>query len=144
MKGQDIAERLVVFAVRALDVVRRLERDSVGRHVARQLLRSASAGGANYEESRAAESRADFVHKVSIAAKELRESRYWLRLASAAKLAPQSNASEPAPFVRSPIPSSLLPVPYSTFPPPAKNLRRDRLNALESSQPSTLCIELIP
>ena len=89
MKGDDIAERLLAFAVHALDVVRRLERDSVGRHVARQLLRSSSAGGANYEESRSAESRADFVHKVSIAAKELRESRYWLRLAGAANLAPQ-------------------------------------------------------
>jgi four helix bundle protein len=80
MKGDDIAHRLLLFAVRVLQLVRRLQRDMVGRHIARQLLRSATAGGANYEESRAAESRADFVHKVSIAAKELRESRYWLRL----------------------------------------------------------------
>jgi four helix bundle protein len=87
MKGDDIARRLLLFAVRVLRLVRMLRSDAVGRHVARQLLRSATAGGANYEESRSAESRADFAHKVSIAAKELRESRYWLRLISEADLA---------------------------------------------------------
>jgi four helix bundle protein len=87
MKGDDIARRLLSFAVRVLRLVRMLRPDAVGRHVARQLLRSATAGGANYEESRSAESRADFAHKVSIAAKELRESRYWLRLISEADLA---------------------------------------------------------
>jgi four helix bundle protein len=86
MKGDDIARRLLLFAVRVVQVVRRLQRDTAGRHIARQLLRSATAGGANYEESRAAESRSDFAHKVSIAAKELRESRYWLRLVSESKL----------------------------------------------------------
>jgi four helix bundle protein len=88
IKGDDIARRLLVFAVRVLDVVRKLRTGAAARHVARQLLRSATAGGANYEESRAAESRADFVHKVSIAAKELREARYWLRLTRHAELAP--------------------------------------------------------
>ncbi len=39
-----------------------------------------TSAGANYEEARAAESRADFIHKCSIASKELRESLYWLRL----------------------------------------------------------------
>jgi four helix bundle protein len=88
MKGEDIARRLLLFAVRVLQLVRRLQRDMVGRHVARQLFRSSTAGGANYEEARSAESRADFAHKVSIAAKELRESRFWLRLVSESKLPP--------------------------------------------------------
>src|SRR5215475_12378218 len=88
MKGDDIARRLLLFGVRVLGLVRKLQRDMVGRHIARQLLRAATAGGANYEESRSAESRADFAHKVSIAAKELRESRYWLRLVSEANLVP--------------------------------------------------------
>lgn len=87
MKGEDIAERLLLFAVRVLRLVRTLRSDAVGRHVARQLLRSATGGGSNYEEARSAESRADFVHKVSIAAKELRESQYWLHLISRAGLA---------------------------------------------------------
>src|ERR1044071_9001483 len=87
MKGDDIAGRLLEFAVRVLRLVRTLRSDAIARHVARQLLRSATAGGANYEEARSAESRADFAHKVSLAAKELRESRYWLRLISEAELA---------------------------------------------------------
>jgi len=43
-------------------------------------MRSATSCGANYEEACAAESRADFVHKMQIVLKELRESRYWLKL----------------------------------------------------------------
>jgi len=58
----------------------RLSRNIPGRHVARQLLRSATSGGANYEEACAAESKPDFVHKLQIVLKELRESRYWLRV----------------------------------------------------------------
>jgi four helix bundle protein len=87
MKGEDIARRLLVFAVRVMRLVRTLRSDAMARHVGRQLLRSATAGGSNYEEARSAESRADFAHKVSIAAKELSESRYWLRLIAEADLA---------------------------------------------------------
>ena len=43
-------------------------------------MRSATGGGSNYEEARGAESRADFIHKVGIANKEMREALYWLRL----------------------------------------------------------------
>jgi four helix bundle protein len=55
--------------------------------VARQLVRAATGGGANYEEARGAESRADFIHKVGIANKEVREALYWLRLVQDAELA---------------------------------------------------------
>lgn len=51
-----------------------------------QLLRSGTSAGANYEEARGAESRADFVHKLRIATKELRESIFWLRLVHRAEL----------------------------------------------------------
>jgi four helix bundle protein len=94
MKGDDIACRLLWFAVRVLELVRKLRLDNVGRHVCRQLTRSATAAGANYEEARCAESRADFAHKISIAAKELRESRYWLHLIGAAKLMPTRPVNE--------------------------------------------------
>ena len=57
-----------------------LPRTDAGRHISQQLLRSGTSAGANYEEARAAESRADFVHKVRVATKELRETLYWLRL----------------------------------------------------------------
>ena len=92
MKGDDIAQRLLLFAVQAMKLAKTLQRDAAGRHVAKQLVRAATAGGANYEEARSAESRADFAHKVSIAAKELRESTYWLKLSAAANLAVASTA----------------------------------------------------
>ncbi|HTV23154.1 MAG TPA: four helix bundle protein [Polyangiaceae bacterium] len=91
MKGEDLAGRLLEFAVRVIRLVRTLRSDAIARHVARQLLRAATAGGANYEEARSAESRADFAHKVAIAAKEVSESRYWLRLIAHAELAPKSS-----------------------------------------------------
>ncbi len=80
--GNDIAERLLNFAIEVMRVVARLPqtKDPAARHVAFQLIRSATSGGGNYEEARAAERRDDFVHKVGIAAQEMRESLYWLRL----------------------------------------------------------------
>ena len=93
MKGNDIAERLEAFAVRVLEVGKTLPRTMPGRHVARQLLRCGTSPGANYEEARAAESKADFIHKLGIALKELRESRYWLRVIARAGLLPPARLS---------------------------------------------------
>jgi four helix bundle protein len=86
MKGDNIADRLLDFAARILRRASQLPADAASRHIARQLLRAGTAGGANYEEARAAESRADFVHKVSIASKEVREACYWLKLMERAGL----------------------------------------------------------
>jgi four helix bundle protein len=55
--------------------------------ISKQLLRSATSIGANVEEAIAAQSRKDFVHKMSIASKEARETRYWLKLLNESKLA---------------------------------------------------------
>jgi four helix bundle protein len=76
--GGDIAERLLELAAGALAVSAELPTHPSGRHVALQLARAGTAGGANYEEARAAESRSDFIHKVGIASKEVRETGYWL------------------------------------------------------------------
>jgi four helix bundle protein len=86
MKGDDISERLIDFAVRVLRVVDSLPKSVVGRHVGLQLARSATSVGANYEEGRGAESLADFVHKVGIAWKESRESLFWLKVIHRSKL----------------------------------------------------------
>jgi len=79
-KGDDIVERLldVVEAVRRLLPL--LGNDPAAKHVAKQLWRAVTGGGANDEEARAAESCADFVHKIRVATKELREAHYWLRV----------------------------------------------------------------
>lgn len=78
--GSNIADRLLDFAAAVVRLMKSLPKDVAGRHVGSQLVRAATSGGANYEEGRAAESRGDFIHKVSIAAKEIRESIFWLRL----------------------------------------------------------------
>lgn len=79
-KGDELAERLLSFAVQIIKLVSSLPKTPVGRHVGGQLIRSGTSPGSNYEESRGAESRADFIHKLGIVLKELKESRYWLRV----------------------------------------------------------------
>jgi four helix bundle protein len=76
----DLSERLLNFAVRVGKAVDALPNTRLGRHIASQLIRSGTSAAPNYEEGCAAESRADFVHKLSICLKELRESRFWIRL----------------------------------------------------------------
>jgi len=82
MKGDrnDISERLLDFAAGIIKLVPRLNRTSVGRNISGQLTKSGTSSGANYEEACGAESRADFIHKLQIVLKELRETSYWLRL----------------------------------------------------------------
>jgi four helix bundle protein len=75
--GGDIADRLLRLAVNALKLAAELPRNPAARHVGDELVRAATSAGANYEEARGGESRRDFIHKVSIAAKEVREARYW-------------------------------------------------------------------
>ena len=77
---RDLRERLLDYGARTIKLVESLPNTLVGRRVADQLLRSGTSAGANYEEARGAESKDDFVHKLQIALKELRESNYWLRL----------------------------------------------------------------
>ena len=80
MTSDDLSERLLDFAVRVGAVVNALPATRLGRHIAGQFVRCGTSPGPNYEEGCAAESRADFVHKLSICLKELRESRYWIQL----------------------------------------------------------------
>jgi four helix bundle protein len=76
-----LEDRLVDFGVSICRVIRRLPANLVGIQISRQLVRSATSPAANYAEARAAESRRDFVHKMQICLKELRETSVWLRFA---------------------------------------------------------------
>ena len=76
----NLSERLLDYAANIIKLTIRLNRTAVGRHIGGQLVHAGTSGGANYEEACGAESRADFVHKLQIVLKELRESLYWLRL----------------------------------------------------------------
>lgn len=88
MKGDDISRRFVELAVRVIRLVRALPKDFVGKHIGNQLLKSGTSGGTNYEEARGSESNADFIHKLKIALKELRESIFWLNVIEKAELIP--------------------------------------------------------
>lgn len=85
-KGDDIADRLLDLGAAAVRLLPELGKKPGGKAIVKQLERCGPAGGSNFEEARGAESPADFVHKTRIALKEVRETRYWLRLAARAEL----------------------------------------------------------
>ncbi len=79
----DIQQRTFEFAKRIVKLVDRLPRTLAATEIGRQMLRSGTSVGANMQEADAAESRSDFIHKVSIALKEARETHFWLSLVDA-------------------------------------------------------------
>lgn len=91
-KGWDIRERSFKYALRAIKLYQYLQtgKDGAGWIIAKQYLRAATSIGANVEEAQSAESKADFIHKCSIAQKEARESLYWLRLLAQSGIIPNT------------------------------------------------------
>ena len=85
-QGIDLEERLIDFAVRIIRVAESMPKTKVGGHIAGQLIRCGTAPAPNYGEAKDAESRADFVHKMKISLKELRETKVWLLMAGKANL----------------------------------------------------------
>ena len=94
MTPNDLSDRLWEFAARVGKVVDALPETRLGRHVAGQLVRCGTSPVPNYDEACAAESRADFVHKVSVSLKEARESRGWLRFIVRAGLLPEERVRQ--------------------------------------------------
>jgi four helix bundle protein len=86
VKGENISVRMRRFAVAVVRLCQSFPKGPAAKHILGQLVRAATGGGANYEEARGAESRADFIHKVGVANKEVREALYWLRLVQDAEL----------------------------------------------------------
>jgi four helix bundle protein len=82
MTAAALEARLIDFGSSVGEAIRRLPKDIVGLHLSRQLVRCATSPAANYAEARGAESRRDFVHKIQICLKELRETLVWLRFLS--------------------------------------------------------------
>jgi four helix bundle protein len=76
----DLEERLLEYAVRIIRLVDALPATRAGRHVADQLMRCGTSPLANHGELQGAESRKDFIHKLGVCLKEIREARRWLRL----------------------------------------------------------------
>jgi four helix bundle protein len=76
----DLEDRLLEFASAVIDLSDSLPATRAGNHIAGQLLRSGTSPYPNHGEAEAAESRDDFIHKLKICLKELRETRRWARL----------------------------------------------------------------
>ena len=93
-KPQDLEDRLINFAVRVINVVDALPNSKVGNHISGQLLRSGTSPAPNYGEAQSAESRKDFIHKMKIALKELRETLVWLRIIQRKELCDPSRLNE--------------------------------------------------
>jgi four helix bundle protein len=79
-KKFDLEDRLVDFAVRIARIVESLPNTRTGNHIAGQLIRSGTSPALNYGEAQSAESRSDFIHKIKIVLKELRESFISLKI----------------------------------------------------------------
>lgn len=82
----DLEERTMIFAENVIDLVRSIKCDAVNSRLITQLVGSSGSIGANYCEATEAESKKDFIHKIGISKKEIKETRHWLRLLARANL----------------------------------------------------------
>ena len=78
--NNDLTKRLFRFSIEVIVFLREIKNIQETSIIKYQLIKAATSSGANYEESQAASSKADFTNKVSISLKEMRESNYWLRI----------------------------------------------------------------
>jgi four helix bundle protein len=85
----DLEERLLDFGAGIISLTRKLNTNYAERHVGNQLLRAGTAPLSHHGEAQGAESPADFIHKMRLALKELRESERWLKLILRASLFPK-------------------------------------------------------
>ena len=91
----DLEERLIDFAIRIIRIAESLPKTKVGNHIAGQLIRCGTSPAPNYGEAQSAESRADFIHKMKVCLKELRETKIWLLMIIRAKLVKPASKLEP-------------------------------------------------
>jgi four helix bundle protein len=94
----DLQDRLVSYAVRIIKLSEALPSTKAGKHVSSQILRSGTSPAPNYGEAQSAESKADFIHKIKIALKELRETEIWLKIIAKAQMI--ESVSQLAPLLR--------------------------------------------
>lgn len=94
-RGFDLQDRFIVCAVRIIKLSEALPDTRAGKHVSGQILRSGTSPAPNYGEAQSAESKADFVHKLKVALKELRETEIWLKIVAEAKMVKSASLVEP-------------------------------------------------
>ncbi len=94
-KAFDLQDRLVDYAVRIINLSAALPETKAGKHVSSQILRSGTSPAPNYEEAQSAKSTADFIHKLKISLKELRETEIWLKIIAKANMIKSSAQIKP-------------------------------------------------
>ena len=80
MEGNPVYDKALAFAIRVVRLYKYLNEEKREHVMSKQLLRSGTSIGANISESQAGESSMDFVHKLAISQKEIKETQYWLTL----------------------------------------------------------------
>jgi four helix bundle protein len=86
MKKFDLHERLIDFAVQIIQITDNLKTSKAANHLSGQIVRSGTSPSLNYSEAQSAESRNDFIHKMSVVLKELRETHSCLKIIHRAML----------------------------------------------------------
>src|SRR5688572_17307722 len=88
MPKNDLEERLINFAVAVIFIAQTMVRNYAGNHLSEQITRSSTSAALNYGEAQSAESRRDFIHKIKVVLKELRETLINLKIIYRANLNP--------------------------------------------------------
>jgi len=86
MKRSDLEERLINFAVLIIEIANEMLKTKAGNHLSGQILRSGTSPPLNYGEAQSAESKKDFIHKIKVVLKELRETFVCLKIIKRSKL----------------------------------------------------------
>ena len=86
MVNNNLEERLIRFAVSAISIAEKIKKSFAGNDLSAQLVRSSTSSAQNYAEAESAESRRDFIHKMKVVLKELRESQVSLKIIHLSKL----------------------------------------------------------
>lgn len=91
MDRYNLEERLIAFSVLIIEIVKKMPQTLAGKHLAGQLVRSGTSVSLNYGEAQGGESRKDFIHKMKIVLKELRETYVCLKIILQSKLYSSEN-----------------------------------------------------
>ncbi len=86
MKTNELEDQVIDFAVSTIGIVEEIKQSYAGNYYGNQLIRSSGSTALNYGEARSAESHKDFVHKMGVCLKELRESHNYLKIIFRANL----------------------------------------------------------
>ncbi len=86
MNKFDLEERLIDFSVLIIEIVHEMPKSKAGNHLSGQLVRCGTSVSLNYGEAQSGESRKDFIHKIMVVLKELRETLVCLKIIHRAKL----------------------------------------------------------